>query len=128
MAMRARHSVSDERMNGDEHCSLYIETLFDGDFAVAGFRLWIFDTSVHKTRIDLLTRGMRESLQESGMLQQQIQTKMEQFQRSLGTGTGQKRQQNQKTCEVTQRYRFTQYATVKSSTCRWCATTSWAIR
>ncbi len=98
-----------ERMGGDEHLSLYIETLFDEVWRVAGFRLWIFDAAVHKTRIDLLTRGMRESLTECSLLQKQIQTKMEQFQRSLGTGQN-KRPQAQRTCEVTPRYQFAQYA------------------
>lgn len=102
----------DERMQGDEHASLYVETLFSEQFQVVGFRLWFFDASVHKTRVDLLTRAMRESLTEAGLLQRQIQTKMEQFQRSLGTGsTTGKRQQAQKTCEVTPRYRFAQYDT-----------------
>lgn len=100
---------ANERMNGDEHCSLYVETLFDTQNQVAGYRLWAFDTSVHKTRIDLFTRAMRESLVECQLLQKQIQTKMEQFQRSQSNSGQAKRAATQKSCEVAARYKFTQY-------------------
>ncbi len=103
-----------EQMGGAEHLSVYIETLFDatdgGTSRVNGFRLWFFDASRDRSGLDLLTKGMQESLHEAFQLQQQVRLRLEALQKAVGRTQSSRPQAQRTSYEVARKYAWTQYA------------------
>lgn len=66
-------------MNGKRHLKVEIETLTervsprDKRLRVAGFRIWIFDSSSDAKKMDLVTKALKECFIESGYIHQQVQ-------------------------------------------------------
>jgi hypothetical protein len=70
-------------INGAQYITVYIETLMETDganqasFRVGGYRLWVLDASDDKSGLDLLTKGVKETLVESRLIQASTRSKIE---------------------------------------------------
>jgi hypothetical protein len=103
----ASENTTDDRMDGAQHLGVFIETLFDQQWRVVGYRLHCMDASAHKTRVDLMTRAMQRSIKEGKEIQEQIKTELARLRRATPQGNG-KRTQNARTYEANPRYRWAQ--------------------
>lgn len=97
-----------EFMNGAEHLSVYLETLLgtpgdQGEYPVAGYRLWVFDASHDGAGVDLVTKAIKEALRDAGEIQQSIEAQLAVHQRSAGTA---RRGQPPKQYDVAAKYKF----------------------
>lgn len=103
-----------EQMRGGEFLSVYLETLFDAaePALVNGFRLWIFDASHDRSGLDLLTRGMPESLLEAMTLQPQIGQKLDALNKAA-QGQRNKPSAQRAHYETARKYQWTQYASTE---------------
>jgi hypothetical protein len=98
-------------INGAQYLTVYIETLVETDpsaFRVGGYRLWFLDASNDKSGLDLLTKGVKETLIESSYIQKDVQFKLATIaakQQASGTKRG------QKTYALNHRYSYTDITT-----------------
>lgn len=101
-------------MRGAEFLSVYLETLFDGASTalVNGYRLWIFDTSRDRSGLDLLTRGVPESLHEAFLLQTQIGVRLDALNKAQN-GQRNRPQAQRMQYDTARKYQWTQYASVE---------------
>jgi hypothetical protein len=100
-------------INGAGQLTVFLETLLETDpsaFRVGGFRLWVLDASNDRSGMDLLTKGVRETLLESANIQKDVQFKLAQITAKQQQSVGAARK-GHKTYELHNRYRYTDITT-----------------
>ena len=112
MDVEAAAAETNQRLSGALDLTVFLETLItEEDAQVVGYRFWFFDVARDQHGVDLLTKGMRESIREATQMRRKINEKLEQLERAVG-GTQAKRAAQQKTTlEVNEKYQYTEAET-----------------
>ena len=98
-----------DKYNGNGHIRVYVETLLTSDTRqVNGFRIDIYDSSADSGTLDLITKGIHESMLYSKNIQKMVR---EQQQKSNAVAQQRARPNQTTKMDIARKYQYTQYNT-----------------